>query len=57
MLSQVRDFLPKLALANEQLQNISPEEADIENVDGHEGPLIEMVSINCTLCNTQQYSF
>ena len=45
MLNRVQDFLPKLALANEELLTRPSSEFNIdENVDAEKaGPLIEMV--------------
>ena len=47
VLSQVRNFLPKLATANEELQKrleSDPEySADIEQIDDEDAPHIEMV--------------
>ena len=46
MLGQVRAFLPQMAKADTELKermNNAPDELNIENVENHDGPLIQMV--------------
>ena len=45
VLAQVKDFLPRLALSNQHLQQAveNGENVDIENVEDTDGPLIQMV--------------
>ncbi|XP_061195352.1 uncharacterized protein LOC133203599 [Saccostrea echinata] len=42
ILSQVRDFLPQMEMANKALQDKSTEELDIEQVSDDQGQFIEM---------------
>lgn len=58
---RARDFLPQMATANatleERLQTETASSLDIENTEGYDGPLIEMVGSSILHIKTHQWQY